>query len=289
MRQKNWKIEMGLGASYIRWDKFFRLSAAFCAIIAILFLPNIRPVYAMPGGNDDSYALEQCISFNVQPTDIPDELDRLCGKLVILKDLKVEIYYLGLEVCGSGQVLIFQTRPRELQKYYQFREAEIGRGAEILTDSGIYNQYIVTFKNYIPLNSCAECGRVLTPTPRELVPTPQGTQNLVFPTPTSRQPTVTRTSTASPTATAFSPTSLSPTSLSPTSPVQATEVPASPSATQTLIANTTPPTPTFQKTPPPGDNTSGLPDNTMFIFSGVAVAFIVTLGVGIFYMQRRQR
>lgn len=280
MGQNNrWRIEMGLSTSHIRQDRLFRLIAAFCALMAVIFLPNVRPVYAMPGRTDDSYALDQCVAFNAQPTNIPDEMDRLCGKLVFLKDLKVEKYYLGLEVCGSGQILIFHTRPRELQKYYQLREAEINRGTEISTDSGVYNQYIMTFKNYIPLNSCSECGRVMTSTPRELVPTPQGTQNLVFPTPTPRQPTATRTSTATPTAIALSP--------SPT--IQPTEVPASPTATQTLIANTTPPTPTFQKTPPAGDNPSDVPDNSRFIISGVAVAFIVTLGVGIYIVQRRQR
>ena len=197
---------MGLNLNSSKWKKVHRLVTIISVQLVWLFILNLNPVYAMPGQSEDLNGIQDCISFNVAATDIPAEVDRLCGKLIILKDLKFEKYYLGLQVCGGGDILIFQTRPRELLNYYQLREAKIGKGAKISTELGDFTHYITTFESYIPISDCSECGKILTPTPRELVGTPEGTQSLVFPTATIGLPTATFTRTPVPTPTVPSPT-----------------------------------------------------------------------------------
>jgi len=265
-----------------KWKKVHGLVTIISAQLVWLFILNLNPVYAMPGQSEDSFGIQDCISFNVAATDIPVEVDRLCGQLIILKDLKFEKYYLGLQVCGGGDILIFQTRPRELLKYYQLREPKIGKGAKISTELGDFTHYITTFKSYIPISDCSECGKILTPTPRELAGTPEGTQSLVFPTATIGLPTATFTRTPVPTPTVPSPTpTIQPTKTGSTATATLTET-FPPQASATIT------TPTIEKTPP-GENPSEVPDNSRFIFSGVAVAFILTLGVGFFYLRRKLR
>ena len=274
---------MRLNYHSINWIKVHRLVTVICAQLVLLVLLNINPVYAMPGGSDDTNGiLQDCISFNVAPTDIPLEMDRLCGKLVILKDLKYEKYYLGLQVCGGGNILIFKTRPRELQNYYQLREPRIARGEKISTELGEFNQFITTFQSYTSISGCNECGKVYMPTARELISTPDGTQSLVFPTATIVLPTTTFTRTPALTTTVAPPTP----TIQPT--MEASTV------TSALTETFTPPgsdpvaTPTIEKTPP-GEIPSENPDNSRFIFSGVAVAIILMMGVGIFYLQKKLR
>jgi hypothetical protein len=264
------------------WIKVHRLVTVFCVQLVLLFILNIYPVYAMPGASEDLNGIQDCISYNISPTDIPVEMDRLCGKLIILKDLNYERYYIGLQVCGGGNILIFQTRPRELQNYYQLREPRIGRGDKISTELGDFNQYIVTFQNYISISGCSECGKVNVPTPRELISTPVGTQSLVFPTATIVLPTANFTRTPVPTTSVASPTP----TIQPT--VEAFTATAALTETFTPPASAIVATPTIEKTPP-GENPSEIPDNSRFIFSGVAVAIILMMGVGIFYLQRKLR
>lgn len=274
---------MRLNTNSSNWKKVHWLATACSSFLVVLFMINIHPVRAANGGAGGSYALADCYDFSQRTTSIPQEVDKLCGRLVIIKDLEGEKYYIGLEICGSAQILIFQTRPRELLKFYQFSEVRIGRGTEISTEWGKFNQFIVNFESYIPIDSCNECGKIVSPTPRELVATPAGTQSLVFPTATTSEPTATYTRTPVPSATFTSVTpSLQPTEtrVSPT---------VEPDETRPTASDSTPPTPTIQRTPPPGDNPADLPDNSGFILSGVAVAFIVTLGVGVFYLRRKMR
>jgi hypothetical protein len=273
---------MGLSFNSSKWKKVQRLVTVISAQLVLFFLLNLNPVYAMPGQSEDLNGIQECISFNVPATNIPVEVDRLCGQLIILKDLKFEKYYIGLQVCDGGNILIFQTRPRELLKFYQLREPKIGKGAKISTELGDFNQYITTFKSYIPISSCSECGKILSPTPRELIGTPEGTQSLVFPTATIGLPTATFTRTPVPTPTFTSPSpTLQPTKAGFTATATLTK-------TFTPLASATIATPTIEKTPP-GENPSELPDNSRCIFSGVAVAFIFTLGVGFFYLRRKLR
>jgi len=273
---------MGLNLNSSKWKKVHRLVIIISAQLVLLFILNLNPVYASPGQSEDLNGIQDCISFNAAATDIPVEIDKLCGKLIIIKDLKYEKYHLGLQVCGGGDILIFQTRPSELLNYYQLREPKIGKGAEISTELGKFTRYIKTFKSYIPISDCSECGKILTPTPRELVGTPEGTQSLVFPTATIGLPTATYTRTPVPTPTIPS--------LTPTIQPTKTGFPATASLTETLTseASATITTPTIEKTPL-GENPSEVPDNSRFIFSGVAVAFILTLGVGFFYLRRKLR
>lgn len=273
---------MRLNFNSSKWNKVQKLVTIISSQLVLLFILNLNPVYAMPGQSELSNGIQDCISFNAAATDIPVEVDRLCGKLIIVKDLEFEKYYLGLQVCGGGEILIFQTRPKELLEYYQLREPKIAKRAKISTELGEFTHFITTFKSYIPISNCSECGKILTPTPRELVGSPEGTQSLVFPTATVGLPTATFTRTPVPT----------PTIPSPTPTVQPTKTGIT--ATATLTKTFTPPasatiiTPTIEKTPP-GDYPSEVTDNSSFILSGVAVALILTLGVGFFYLRRKLR
>jgi hypothetical protein len=83
----------------------------------------------------------------------------LCGELTFFTDIKTNAQRIGLIPCGSSIPYIFQQHPAELFRYYQFSDAVIGSGNKISTDKyGCLDTYIITFKNYISINSCNECG-----------------------------------------------------------------------------------------------------------------------------------
>ncbi len=132
----------------------------------------------------------------------------LCGELVYLTSftkIKSNKRYtrptaaaIGLRPCNSGNILIFDTHPRDLIRFYQFRDAKIYSGQSFCTaEYGCLNQHISSFKNYIGLESCAACGLSMLPptwTPVPLTPytpTPIPPTRTPWPTPVSPTPSPT--------------------------------------------------------------------------------------------------
>ncbi len=98
----------------------------------------------------------------------------LCGELVYLTSyskvkpvrsaIEPTVAVIGLRRCDGKGILIFDTRPRDLIQFYQFRGAEFGTGPTICTEfCGCLDRYITTFQNYIGLESCADCGVSMLP------------------------------------------------------------------------------------------------------------------------------
>jgi hypothetical protein len=132
----------------------------------------------------------------------------LCGELVYINSftkikpvesaIEPTVSVIGLRRCDGKGVLIFQTRPRDLIQFFQFRDAEIVEGSEICTKYyGCLNRYITTFQNYIGLESCDACGVSMLPatwtqaplTP--YTPTPIPPTRTPWPTPESPTPSPT--------------------------------------------------------------------------------------------------
>ncbi|MFC1878882.1 hypothetical protein ACFLZW_03105 [Chloroflexota bacterium] len=123
-------------------------------------------------------------------------IERLCGKLVFIKDYKTNYQTIGLLPCGGGKPYIFHAGPKELHDYYQFANVKIGEGDVIRTlEWGKLSTYIVDFDSYIQLNHCGDCGKSFVPT------------NTPLPTITSQfTATITPTRQFPPTPTPWSPT-----------------------------------------------------------------------------------
>ncbi len=83
----------------------------------------------------------------------------LCGRLVIIKDIKTKKDYLGLMPCTGGGPYIFATRPRELLNYYQLINVKFKTGNKIRAEGyGDLTRYIVNFDTYYPMVDCSGCG-----------------------------------------------------------------------------------------------------------------------------------
>ena len=127
---------------------------------------------------------------------------RLCGELVFFTgyttgDETNELSLVGLIPCGMGAPYIMNRHPRDIVRFYQFRDPRIGTGEKICTQRwGCLDTYITGFKNYIGLESCAECGKGSAPTWTHVPLTPY-TFTPIPPTrtpwPTMVTPTLTRT------------------------------------------------------------------------------------------------
>jgi len=123
---------------------------------------------------------------------------RLCGELVYLQDTKTGYKTIGLKPCGSQKPLIFHTKPRDLVQYYQFRDAVLERGKTICDPNyGCLSTYISTFKNYVGLENCRECGVRYLPT-WTLAPLTPYTPTSPPPSETPEPPTATPTFTMTP-------------------------------------------------------------------------------------------
>lgn len=126
------------------------------------------------------------------------DIDRLCGQLVFLVDTATGLKTIGLKPCGPGKPYIFRIHPRDIVDYYQFREVDIYRGPKICTgEFGCLDKYIYTFKNYIGIKNCQDCGMNVPPTWTQVPLTPF-TATPVPPTRTPYVPTPTATLTATP-------------------------------------------------------------------------------------------
>ena len=91
-------------------------------------------------------------------------IERLCGRLVFLKDIKTDLTTIGLQPCGGGKPYIFHVGPKDLYDYYQFENVKIGVGDVIRTaEWGNLNTYIVGFDSYRPINTCSDCGKAFVP------------------------------------------------------------------------------------------------------------------------------
>lgn len=137
----------------------------------------------------------------VDPTQRPG---MMCGKLVFIDGYYPKIHghpkvsTIGVIPCGSGKPLIFGIHPRSLVPYYQFRDPKIGAGQMICTEKyGCLDQYLTSFKNYVGIESCSECGKYGIPptwTEAPLTPyTPTPVPPTNTPWPTRVTPTATRT------------------------------------------------------------------------------------------------
>ncbi len=92
-------------------------------------------------------------------------IGRLCGELVYLQDKRNGVKDIGLKACNSNRIYIFYRHPRDLVPFYQFRDANVGTGLELCDKQfGCLDNYLIGFKNYIGLESCAECGKQMLPT-----------------------------------------------------------------------------------------------------------------------------
>jgi hypothetical protein len=85
----------------------------------------------------------------------------LCGRLVLIKDYKTGVDYLGLVPCNRGGVYILKQRPKELLNYYQFVDTKFGKGKTVYSkEFGEITQYITKFQTYYPLDQCSSCGNL---------------------------------------------------------------------------------------------------------------------------------
>jgi len=120
--------------------------------------------------------------------------NRLCGELVFFTghppgNSQPTVAVMGLIPCGSGQPYIFGKHPRDIVSFYQFRDPIIGGGNKICTERwGCLDTYITGFKNYIGLESCADCGKGSAPTWTQVPLTPY----TLTPIPPTRTPWPTR-------------------------------------------------------------------------------------------------
>jgi hypothetical protein len=146
----------------------------------------------------------------------PGTIHMLCGKLVYItyvvqKHPQQEpvflegekIHTIGLIPCtGSSLPYIFKVKPLDLVYFYQFRDAVVSSGKKVCTkEYGCLNLYITSFKNYVGMDRCSDCGKYNMPptwthvplTPFTATPIPP-TQPLILPS----SPTPTETPTATP-------------------------------------------------------------------------------------------
>jgi len=92
-------------------------------------------------------------------------IPRLCGELVYLHDKRSGVKGIGLKVCNSAKIYIFYRHPRDLVRYYQFRDANVGTGPKLCDmQYGCLDKYLIGFKNYVGLESCDNCGKLMLPT-----------------------------------------------------------------------------------------------------------------------------
>ena len=127
---------------------------------------------------------------------------RLCGELVFFTGSlagynQPTVAVMGLIPCGRSAPYILSQRPRDIVRFYQFRDPKISSGKMIFTEKyGCLDTYITGFKNYIGLESCADCGKSSAPTWTQVPLTPY-TFTPIPPTrtpwPTPVTPTLTRT------------------------------------------------------------------------------------------------
>jgi hypothetical protein len=267
--------------SQVRW-----LLAIIVIIQSLLFLMKIG-IHEVQAVSSDSSGVQNdapCDQAYISIDGLQGKIDRVCGELQFITDLRTGLKYLGLRLCGSDKLVIMGTRPSELYEFYQFRNPEFGTGNPVETEFGRINYYLKTFQNYIPINGCHECGLVFVPTPREIGGTAGPTLGLIFPT-----PTVVGTL---PSATPLSLLHVS----TPTPTITLTQVPATitPTQTATLTAS---PTSSIQDTLPVQSTTAGTPNSSSpsipfcgnIILTVVLFPFIFGKDNRIFHRGKRDR
>jgi hypothetical protein len=120
-------------------------------------------------------------------------IPRLCGKLVFITEAETGLVRAALRTCSQGKIYIFAVNPREVVPYYQFRDAVIASGPRFLSNEyGVLDLYITTFKNFVGIDSCSQCGEYMPPptwthaplTPYTSTPLPP-TRTLYVPSPTA--------------------------------------------------------------------------------------------------------
>jgi hypothetical protein len=89
---------------------------------------------------------------------------RLCGQLVYLTEYETGVGAIGLKPCDRGGIFVFRRHPRDLVPFYQIRNARVVSGEQLKTDQyGTLDLYITTFKNYVGIESCDQCGMYMQP------------------------------------------------------------------------------------------------------------------------------
>jgi len=206
----------------------FRISLA--VLLAMIF---VVAQFSTPAGKAqlqefDSKKIPCCQLPTIVVTQDPEigTSGLLCGRLVYFTDDYSGLSMIGLVPCGRQKPYVFKRHPRDLVPYFQFRNAKIkqtSRSWESVKKDiemnrtnktppsvddytwvvyspvyGYLDEYIVSFKNYVGIEDCDECGKWnLPPTwthaPKfSYTPTPTGTST---PTSTPVTPSPTPTST----------------------------------------------------------------------------------------------
>lgn len=185
--------------------KFSRLALLLIALVGVLAVQvalQTRLAQASSSQADCYQSTENVETpWAIDPTQRPGIM---CGKLVFIEGYYPKINghprvsTIGVIPCGQGKPLIFGVHPRSLVPYYQFRDPKTGRGQMICSEKyGCLDQYLVSFKNYVGIESCSECGKYGLPPTWTDVPLTPYTFTPVPPTstpwPTRVTPTATRT------------------------------------------------------------------------------------------------
>jgi hypothetical protein len=256
--------------------QLIRILIALCSMAGLLCLASLS--WGGPAAAESPPGVAQ----DLKPTSTPwvpestGEIPRLCGELVYLLDKQSEVKDIGLKACNSSKIYIFYRHPRDLVRFYQFRDADVGTGQELCDKQyGCLDNYLIDFKNYVGLESCDDCGNRMLPTWTAVPLTPY-TPTSPPPTPTEYRP--------SPSAT-FTPT---------LAPYQATETAnlfellyGTPSETHVppTAPLTAPASPTLSATPaPPASGIARLTRSPLFLglvflIFGLLLAYLAWLSV----------
>jgi hypothetical protein len=102
----------------------------------------------------------------------------VCGRLVIIQDVKSKKEYIGLMPCNRPDgPYIFNMRPNQLLNYYMLVDVKIKKGKVIVSkDFGEVSRYITQFSTFYRIDDCYSCG---------YLPAPISSPPFVFPSPTS--------------------------------------------------------------------------------------------------------
>jgi len=102
----------------------------------------------------------------------------VCGRLVIIQDVKSKKEYIGLNPCNRPDgPYIFNMRPNQLLTYYMLVDVKIKKGKVIYSkDFGPVSRYITHFSTFYRIDDCYSCG---------YLPAPISSPPFVFPSPTS--------------------------------------------------------------------------------------------------------
>jgi hypothetical protein len=112
-----------------------------------------------------------------------------CGKLVFLTEVQSGAKTIGLKLCSSGEVLVFQQHPAELFNYYTFYGMTVANGSDFNdVQYGRLHKYITSFTGYIQVANCSSCGVPMAPVASDTLPPPPSDTPIPAPVETQAPP-----------------------------------------------------------------------------------------------------